>query len=126
MCHLPSVQWKRVAWWSLLFYLVYTAPTESSGWKVHLDVYPRISACFVRPCYKRVLMEINGTKFICLGCEGEFVKKEHYCPICLCGEKHYDFCRNCRKAILDDFERQMQKQLPNPKLNIEGETHGQD
>lgn len=45
-----SVNWKRIAFWSLLFFLVYTWPTESAEGPVRVSVYPNVAV--VNP-YKR-------------------------------------------------------------------------
>lgn len=39
------VNWKRIAFWSILFFLVYTWPTEGDEKPVRLDVYPKANVC---------------------------------------------------------------------------------
>ena len=51
------INWKRVAWWATLWWLVYTAPTEGKG-EVDLWVYPKTSFCMRSPCFVRTVVTV--------------------------------------------------------------------
>ena len=59
------IKWRQVAFWVVLFWLVYTWPTEGQyvgPEEIRFWVYPKISICFYEPCYKRVSVLIARHK----------------------------------------------------------------
>ena len=52
------INWRTIAWWTALFWLVYTAPTEGKG-EIELWVYPKTSFCLNGPCFVRTVITVE-------------------------------------------------------------------
>ena len=50
------VNWKRVAFWAILFYLFYTAPTEGQMKPITLNIYPKLA---LASAFKRTTIRVE-------------------------------------------------------------------